>query len=113
MIRPARNHPGFWAFVAHRVSGVALVLFLPLHFMALGLALESEAALQGFLAATEHPAFVIGEWGLVTFLTIHLAAGTRVMLLELLPWRDTRKGLIAAGAVLAVAVGAVFLVRVG
>ncbi|MDH4294398.1 MAG: succinate dehydrogenase, partial [Betaproteobacteria bacterium] len=30
----ARNHPAYWAFIVHRVSGVLLTLFLPLHFWA-------------------------------------------------------------------------------
>lgn len=113
MIRPSRNHPGFWAFVAHRISGVALALFLPLHFLALGLALESDAALDGFLTVAEQPAFLVAEWGLVVLLTVHLVAGIRVMLLELLPWRDTRKGLIGLGAAMALMIGAVFLLRGG
>ncbi|HTP95799.1 MAG TPA: succinate dehydrogenase, partial [Burkholderiales bacterium] len=45
----ARNHPAYWAFVVHRVSGVALAAFLPLHFWALGQALSGAAALDGFL----------------------------------------------------------------
>lgn len=113
MIRPSHNHPGFWAFVAHRVSGVALALFLPLHFLALGLALESDAALERFLSVADNPVFKIAEWGLVVLLTVHLCAGLRVMALEFLPWRDSRKGLIGLGAVTAVAVGAIFLLRVG
>ena len=40
MIRPHRNHAGYGAFVAHRVSGVLLALFLPAHFLVLGLALS-------------------------------------------------------------------------
>lgn len=113
MIRPARNHPGFWAFVAHRVSGVALALFLPLHFLVLGLALESNDALDRMLAVADRPVFKIAEWGLVVLLTIHLCAGLRVMALEFLPWRDTRKGLIGIGAVAALLVGALFMLRVG
>lgn len=113
MIRPARNHPGFWAFAAHRVSGVALALFLPLHFLALGLALESDAALDRFLALADKPLVRFAEWGLVVLLTVHMAAGLRVMALEFLPWRDFRKGLIGAGALAALAVGAVFLMRAG
>ena len=113
MIRPSRNHPGFWAFVAHRVSGVALALFLPLHFLALGLALESDAALDRLLAVADSPVFRVAEWGLVTLLTIHLGAGLRVMAVEFLPWRDSRKGLIGLGAAAAVAVGTIFLLRVG
>ncbi len=113
MIRPSRNHPGFWAFVAHRASGIALALFLPLHFLALGLTLESDAALDGFLAVADNPVFRVAEWGLVTLLTVHLAAGLRVMALEFLPWRDSRKGLIGLGAIAAVVVGTLFLLRIG
>lgn len=113
MIRPSRNHPGFWAFVAHRVSGVALALFLPLHFLVLGLALESDAALDRFLTVADNPVFVVAEWGLVTLLTIHLGAGLRVMALEFLPWRDGRKGLIGLGAIAAVVVGTIFLLQIG
>ncbi|MFN7193063.1 MAG: succinate dehydrogenase, partial [Rhodospirillales bacterium] len=51
-----RNHPTWWAFAIHRGSGVALAAFLPAHFWALGLALESEAALDSLLAWTAHPA---------------------------------------------------------
>ncbi len=112
MIRPSRNHPGFWAFVAHRVSGVALALFLPLHFLALGLAINGEAALDGFLAIADNPIVKAAEWGLVILLTVHLSAGLRVMALEFLPWRDTRKGLIGLGAAASGAVGALFLIQV-
>ena len=45
----ARAHPAYWAFLVHRLSGLALALFLPLHFWALGQALQGEAALDGFL----------------------------------------------------------------
>jgi len=38
-----RNHPAYWAFLVHRISGLALALFLPAHFLALGTALEGEA----------------------------------------------------------------------
>ena len=36
----ARNHPAWWAFLVHRVSGLALAIFLPLHFLALAMALR-------------------------------------------------------------------------
>jgi len=113
VIRPSRRHPGFWAFAAHRVSGVALALFLPLHFLALGLAIESDAALESFLRLADNPVVKIAEWGLVVLLTVHLCAGLRVLALEFLPWRDSRKGLIGAGAAAALAVGAIFLIRSG
>ena len=105
----SRNHRGYWAFVGHRLSGLALALFLPLHFLALGLALESEAALDSFLAFAELPVVRAAEWGLAGLLAIHLAFGLRLLALEFLPWpRDggAREGWIYAGVAAAVASGA-------
>lgn len=39
MMRAHRNHAGWWAALLHRLSGLALAIFLPLHFLALGTAL--------------------------------------------------------------------------
>jgi len=101
----ARNHPAWWAFFVHRVSGVALALFLPFHFWALGQALHGEAALDGFLAWTEHPLVKTTEWGLVVLLAAHLGGGLRLLALELLPWRDWQGSLLAAAAGLTLAAG--------
>ena len=49
----ARNHPAYWAFLVHRVSGVMLSLFLPLHFWVLAQALQGEARLDSFLRCVE------------------------------------------------------------
>jgi len=39
MIRPHRSHPLWYAFLLHRLSGLGLALFLPLHLYMLSLAL--------------------------------------------------------------------------
>jgi hypothetical protein len=52
----ARSHPAWWAFAVHRGSGVLLSLFLPLHFWALGNALQGEAKLESFLRWSDQPA---------------------------------------------------------
>ena len=93
-----------WLAHAHRLSGIALALFLPAHFWVLGRALELDA----FLAWTEQPLVKVGEWGLVLLLALHLAGGLRVLLLEFLPWRDWHKGLAAAAAGFAFAAGLAF-----
>lgn len=98
----------FWVAMVHRVSGIALAVFLPLHFWALGHALEGEARLSGFLSWTEQPLVKAGEWAIVVALAVHLGAGLRVLALELLPWRDWQKSLAAAAAALAFAVGLAF-----
>lgn len=90
--------------LAHRLSGIALALFLPVHFWVLSRALELDA----FLAWTEQPAVKAAEWALVTLLALHLAGGLRVLALEFLPWRDRAKGLAAAAAGFAFAAGLAF-----
>ena len=104
----ARMHPAYWAFVVHRASGLALALFLPLHFVALGMALNGEAALDGFLRFADRPLFKLGEWGLVVLLALHAVGGLRLLLIEFAPWSGQRKNLIAAAAGCALAVGLAF-----
>jgi fumarate reductase subunit D len=108
VIRPARSHPGWWAFIVHRVSGVALALFLPAHFLALGTAIEGEARLEGFLRWSEQPVVKMAEWILVMLLAAHLAGGLRLLALEFLPWREWHKTLAALAAAFAVAAGLAF-----
>ena len=103
-----RNHPAYWAFVVHRVSGIALALFLPVHFLALGTAIRGEAELSGFLRWTDQPMVVAGEWILVVLLAAHFAGGLRLLAIEFLPWREWQKTLAAAAAFFALAAGLVF-----
>lgn len=101
-------HAGTWAALAHRLSGVALALFLPLHFWALGQALQGAAALDAFLAWTAHPLVKFSEWGVVLLLAVHLAGGLRILALEFLPWRDWHKSLAALAAGVSLAAGLAF-----
>jgi fumarate reductase subunit D len=94
-----RQHPSYWAFIAHRVSGIALAAFLPLHFWTLSNALE------GSLAWTEQPLVKLGEWLIVVALAAHFGGGLRVLALEFLAWREWQKTLAAAAAALALGVG--------
>jgi fumarate reductase subunit D len=93
-----------WLSAAHRLSGLALAIFLPVHFWVLSRALELDA----FLVWTEQPAVKAAEWGLVTLLALHLAGGLRVLALEFLPWRDWAGGLAAAAVAAAFAAGMAF-----
>ncbi|MFO1362511.1 MAG: succinate dehydrogenase [Burkholderiales bacterium] len=101
----ARSHPAWWAFLVHRLSGLALAAFLPLHFWALGQALHGEAALDAFLRWTEQPLVKASEWAIAVLLAAHLAGGLRLLALELLPWRDWQKTLLAAAAGVTLAAG--------
>ncbi len=106
MIAAHRNHPAFWAFLLHRLSGLALVLFLPAHFLVLGTALN-EAAFAGVIAWTQDPLVKFGEWGIVVLLAAHMTGGIRLLALEFLPWPDRAKTWIALGLGAALAFGVV------
>ncbi len=113
MMRPSRNHPGYWAFLAHRISGLGLALFLPLHFLVLALALDEAAALDGFLRWTEMPSVKLAETLLIALLTVHLAGGLRVLAIEFLPWSDRQKAYISAAFGSALLAGFAFLLNAG
>ena len=108
----ARNHPAYWAFIVHRVSGLLLALFLPFHFWALGQALSGPQALDGFLKWTEQPLVKLGEIGLVLLLAAHMTGGVRLLMLEFLAWRDWQKSLLAVAAGVSVAAGIAFALNV-
>jgi fumarate reductase subunit D len=93
-----------WVAHLHRISGIALALFLPLHFWALGNALQ----LDSFLAWTEQPLVKAGEWAIVVALAAHLAGGLRVLAIEFLDWHEWQKSLAAIAAAVTLAVGLAF-----
>jgi len=107
----ARNHPAYWAFLAHRVSGVMLSLFMPLHFWALGQALHGEERLESFLRWSDQPLAKFAETALVLLLAAHLTGGLRLLALEFLAWRDWHKSLLALAAGVALVAGLAFLLN--
>lgn len=109
---PHRNHPGWWAALIHRLSGLALAVFLPLHFLALGTALRGADALDRFLDLTASPLVKIAETGIVLALALHLALGLRVLHVEFLPRPERRTRVVVAGCLgVSVAVTLLFLLN--
>lgn len=114
--RPAwrrRSHPAYVAFAVHRVSGLALALFLPLHFWALGTAIEGEARFESFLRWTDNPLTKFAEFGLVVLLAAHLGGGLRLLFLEFVGWRHWQSRAIAFAFTLGLAFGLLFLLNFG
>jgi fumarate reductase subunit D len=97
------------AAMVHRVSGLLLACFLPVHFLVLGLAIESEARLDNFLRWTDRPLVKLAEAVLVALLAVHLAGGLRLLLIENLSWRGGQKRMAAAVLLAAVVAGLLFL----
>ncbi len=99
------------AALVHRLSGLALAVFLPLHFLALGLAIHGEAKLDSFLRWSDQPLVKLAEGGLVFLLVVHMLGGVRVLLIENLAWRDGQKQLATLAAALSAVIAFLFLVR--
>jgi fumarate reductase subunit D len=99
------------AALVHRLSGLALAIFLPLHFLALGLAINGEARLEGFLRWSDQPVVKLAESGLVFLVMVHMLGGLRLLVIENLDWRDGQKQLATIAAGISAIVAFVFLAR--
>ncbi len=107
--RASLRRPGFAAALIHRLSGIALALFLPMHFIALGTALQGAERLERFLCLTHNGFVRTDEWGLVCALAVHMALGLRVLAIEWLRFRE-RNALVVSGCLAtAFAIGLLFL----
>ncbi|HEY7661543.1 MAG TPA: succinate dehydrogenase, cytochrome b subunit [Xanthobacteraceae bacterium] len=106
------RHSILWiAALVHRLSGVALAAFLPLHFLALGLAVRGEASLESFLRWSDQPLVKLAEGGLIFLLLVHMLGGLRVLVIENFAWRDGQKELATIAAGVSAVVALIFLVR--
>ncbi len=107
----ARAHPLWLAHILHRVSGLVLALFLPLHFWVLSLALTDPDRLNGLLQLTETGVVKLAEGGLVFLLAVHMFGGLRLMALEWLPWNGPQKTLAAMALSGAFLIAGLFLLK--
>ena len=107
----SRAHPLWLAYILHRVSGLCLALFLPLHFWVLAMALTNPARLDGFLRLTEAGLVKLAEFGLVFLLAVHMFGGLRLMAMEWLPWTPGQKSLAAGATAASFLIACLFFLR--
>jgi fumarate reductase subunit D len=107
-----RASPLWIAALVHRLSGLALAIFLPLHFLALGLAISGEARLEGFLRWTDQPLVKVSEGVVLGLLAVHLLGGLRLLALENLRWRERQAWLALLAIATAMIVVVAFLLSV-
>ena len=112
-MRASHTQRGFVAAMLHRLSGIALAIFLPLHFLALATALNGAGALESFLALTRNPWVEAAEFGLVAALALHMTLGLRVLAIEFLDFREKTAAIVSVCAAAACAVGLVFMLNLG
>jgi len=107
LVTPLRTHKSYLAFIGHRVSGLLLALFLPVHFLVLGLALSGADSMNRFLKFTDLPWVKAAEWGLVVLLSLHFLFGIRILMLEMTSFSDSSPNL--AGWILPFTVASLFV----
>lgn len=107
----SRAHPLWLAYIVHRLSGLALAIFLPLHFWVLAMAMTDPARLDGFLHLTEASAVKIAEFGLVFLLAIHMFGGLRLLAMEWLPWSAPQKTLAAGATAVSFGIAVLFFMK--
>ena len=102
----------WYAALVHRLSGTGLAVFLPLHFLVLGLAIDGEARLDGALRLGDMIAVKLAEAGLVFLLAVHALGGLRLLVVENFDWRGHQARLAMGASALAAIVAFAFLARV-
>ena len=106
-----RAHPLWLAFILHRVSGLGLAVFLPLHFWVLAMAMTDPAKLDGFLNLTDSAVVKLAEFVLVFLLAVHMLGGLRLMAMEWLPWSASQKTLAATAVAAAFLIATLFFLQ--
>jgi len=112
MMHASHRAAGYIAAMMHRIAGIALAVFLPVHFVALGTALGGAGAFDSFLSATNTPLIKIAEGGIVIALATHLALGMRVLAIEFMIGREPTRIVVPVCLAAAFAVGLLFALNV-
>ena len=113
MMRASHKQRGFLAAMLHRLAGIALAIFLPLHFLALATALNGAKAFDSFLAITRQPIVAFLEWGIVLALAMHMTLGLRVLAVEFFDFREKTLLPISLCLAAVLAVGLIFVLNLG
>src|SRR4029079_9511807 len=112
MMRASHKQPGFLAALLHRLAGITLAVFLPVHFYGLSGALNGADVLDKFLKVTEQPLVKFAEGAIVVALALHMALGLRVLAVEFLPLRERTRLAVSLCLAAAFAAGLAFLLNV-
>ena len=106
------RQPGFLAALLHRLSGIALAIFLPIHFLALGTALKGADSLDASSPPPANRSSRSAELGIVVALALHMALGLRVLAIEFLACASAPAVHVGACVAAASAIGLVFALNV-
>lgn len=101
---------GMWAWILHRVTGVALALYLFAHIWVISRGQAGAENFNQLFETLESPFFVILDLFLVAAVLFHAFNGVRVLLFDLGVGIKSQKSLAWAAAAVTAATLAVFVV---
>ena len=81
-----RGREGQWAFILHRLSGVALALYLLLHVFDISLVMYGPRAFNAFLAFYHQWPFRIGLILIIAGVVYHALNGLRIIIMDFTEW---------------------------
>jgi len=83
-----KKDSGNWAWILHRITGIALIAYLFLHIYSLSPLTEGEVAFNNKMATFASPVFMVIEWFLFAFVLFHSLNGIRIVIVD---WADGAK----------------------
>ncbi len=81
-----RGREGQWAFYLHRISGIAILLFLLLHVTEISSAMFGPKWFNALLAFEENPFFGVGLVIVAALVLYHALNGLRIILMDFTSW---------------------------
>lgn len=106
-----RSHSNYLAFLVHRISGLCLAIFLPVHLYVISLLLKNPEALDRFLSWTQTPLVKISETLLILLACAHLANGIRLIAYEFFATTKHQSVWIAFVSAFALISGLIYLLN--
>ena len=88
-----RGRSGHWSWIAHRLSGLAILGFLTIHVWDTANAHFAPHIYEWSLALFKHPFFGLGEVAIMAAVLYHAFNGIRITLLDFKPewWKHQQK----------------------
>lgn len=81
-----RGHEGMWSWVAHRVTGMLIFLFLLVHVLDTALVRVDPELYNSVIGDYQTPIMGLGEAGLVAAIVYHAFNGVRVFFVDFSTW---------------------------
>ncbi len=88
-----RGRSGHWSWVAHRLSGLAILSFLVIHVWDTANVTYAPAIYEWSIQLFKHPLFGVGEIGVMAAVLYHAFNGIRITILDFKPewWKYQRQ----------------------